>query len=59
MKTLAAHKKTLSSVITVALAWGTTVVQSAPTAITGSEWIAGGILLAGSLGVYGYTNRPA
>lgn len=51
--------KFISSVVTAAIAWGTIVIQSAPSGITGAEWIAGATLLAGALGVYSLANKPA
>ena len=46
------YSKFISSIVTAAIAWATIVVQSAPAAIYGSEWLAGGTLLAGAFGVY-------
>jgi hypothetical protein len=46
------YSKTIAAVITGAIGWATLVVNSAPAAITASEWIAGGTSLAIALGVY-------
>ena len=54
----AAHKKLVSSVVSAGIAWATIVVQSAPGPISGSEWLAGAVLLAGALGVNQLTNAP-
>lgn len=54
---MSAYRKTIAAVVGAALTWGTVVTQSAPSAVTSAEWIAGGILLATAVGVYGVENR--
>lgn len=54
---LSPYRKTVAAVVGAALTWGTVVTQSAPSAVTASEWIAGGILLATAVGVYGVKNE--
>lgn len=57
MNKLAPYRKTVAAVVGAALTWGTVVTQSAPTTVTAAEWIAGGILLATAVGVYGVENK--
>lgn len=51
--------KAITALVAGAIGWATLVVNSAPTAITAAEWIAGGTYLAIALGVYSVANKPA
>lgn len=53
------YRKSITAVVGAVLTWATVVTQSAPPSPTAAEWVAGGILLATALGVYGATNEPA
>lgn len=57
MKKLAPYRKTVAAIVVGVIGWATMVVNSAPTAISASEWIAGATALATALGVYGITNE--
>ncbi len=60
MFSLGKINKTLTALAGAAIAWATIVQQSPSAAITSSEWLAGGILLAGVFGVYQAPNvKPA
>ncbi len=50
------YRKTIAAVVGASLTWGVVVTESAPAAVTASEWIAGGVLLATAVGVYGVKN---
>lgn len=52
------YSKAITALVGAALAWGHLVLNSAPTDITGNEWLEGAVLLATALGVYGVTNKP-
>lgn len=51
------YNKAVTALVGAAIAFASLVVTSDPTAITGSEWLAGGIALATALGVYAAPNR--
>lgn len=51
--------KFISSITTAVLSWAIIVTQSPQAAISSAEWVGGGILLAGALGVYQLANKPA
>lgn len=51
------YRKTIAAVVGAALTWGTVVTQSKPAPVTAAEWIAGGVLLATAVGVYGVKNE--
>jgi hypothetical protein len=51
------YRKTIAAVTGALLTWGTVVTQSPSAPITAAEWIAGGILVATALGVYGVENK--
>lgn len=51
------YRKTIAALATGAIGWATMVVNSAPAAITGPEWIAGATMLATALGVYAIPNQ--
>ncbi len=48
---LGPYGKFVTAVVAGAIGWATLVVNSAPSAITASEWIAGATALATALGV--------
>lgn len=50
--------KTITALVAGAIGWATLVVNSAPKAITGPEWIAGATYAAIALGVYTVANKP-
>jgi hypothetical protein len=50
------YGKTITAVCTGLIGWAALVVNSAPTAITASEWIAGATSLAIAIGVFSVTN---
>lgn len=52
------YSKTIAALVTGLLGWGAAVIASAPTGITGAEWITLGVVVATALGVYGVTNTP-
>lgn len=52
------YSKTIAAVVAGAIGWATLVVNSAPSAITASEWIAGATYLGIALGVLTVTNAP-
>lgn len=54
---LAPYRKTVTAVVTGLIGWGTVVVTSAATAVTGGEWIMLATVLATALGVYTATNE--
>lgn len=58
MNIFGSYTKIISSIVTAVIAWATVVTQSAPSAVTSSEWVAGAVLLAGALGVYAGSNSP-
>ena len=53
------YAKTITAVVAGAIGWATLVVNSDPSAITASEWIAGATYLAVALGVYVAPNALA
>jgi len=55
---LAPYRKTIAAVVVGAIGWATLVTQSASSAITSGEWIAGATALATALGVYTVANKP-
>jgi hypothetical protein len=55
--TMSRYLKTITAVISGAIGWGVMVVNSAPSAITASEWIAGATYLAVALGVFSVPNQ--
>jgi hypothetical protein len=58
MGKLAEYRKTIAAVLIGALTWATMIVESAPSEITSSEWIAGGGILLAAIGVYAWANEP-
>ena len=56
---LGPYGKTITALVTGAIGWATLVVNSAPSSITGPEWIAGATYLAVALGVFSVANAPA
>ncbi len=50
------YAKTVTALVAGAIGFATLVVNSAPTAITASEWIAGATYLAVALGVWTVPN---
>lgn len=56
MNIFGSYTKFVSAIVTAIIAWVTVVTQSAPAAISAAEWVAGAVLLAGALGVYGGSN---
>jgi hypothetical protein len=57
MEIINRHRKTLTALATGLLGWGAAVVASSPSAVTASEWITFGTVLATALGVYGIQNK--
>lgn len=53
---LAAHRKTITAIVTGLIGWATVVVNSASASITSSEWIMLATILATALGVYAVPN---
>lgn len=53
---LAPYRKTAAALIVGLIGWGTAVVQSAPTSVTGAEWIGLATVVAVALGVYAAPN---
>lgn len=58
MSKLAEIQKMLAALVTGALGWGAVVVASPPAAITASEWLGLGVVVAIGLGVYAVPNVP-
>lgn len=56
---LGKYAKLVTALVTGAIGWAVLVVNSAPTDITASEWIAGATYLATALGVYAVPNASA
>lgn len=56
---LGTHAKLITALVTGIVGWVTLVVNSAPTAITSSEWIVGLVALVTALGVYAVPNAPS
>jgi hypothetical protein len=54
---LAPYRKTVASLITGLLGWGSIVVASNRAGISAEEWLTLGVVLATSLGVYSVTNE--
>ena len=54
---LSKYRKTVAAVVGAGLTWATVVPQSPAQPVTAAEWVAGGILLATAVGVYGVENR--
>ena len=50
------YSKTIAALVGAVITWVTVVTQSAPSGVTAAEWVAGGVLAATALGVYGVTN---
>lgn len=50
------YRKTITALVVGAVGWATLVVNSAPSNITATEWIAGATYLAVALGVWGVPN---
>jgi hypothetical protein len=55
---LSKYRKTIVAVIGAVVGWSNIVIQSAPQAITASEWQTGVVLVLTAAGVYGVTNKP-
>lgn len=53
---LAPYRKAVAAVIVGVIGWATAVVQSAPTAISATEWIMLATVVATALGVYRVAN---
>lgn len=53
---LAAYRKTITAVVTGVTGWFAVVISSTPTAITASEWLGLGVVVATALGVYAVSN---
>lgn len=53
---LGQYRKTVTALATGLLGWGAVVVTSAPAAVTASEWLGLGVVLATALGVYAVPN---
>lgn len=53
---LGLYGKTVTAVVAGAIGWATLVVNSAPAAISATEWIAGATYAAIALGVYQVKN---
>jgi hypothetical protein len=51
------YNKLVTAFVAGAIGWATLVVNSAPTEITASEWIAGATYLAIAAGVWGVANN--
>jgi len=56
---LAPYRKTVSAVVIGLLGWGGVVVASAPSGVTGAEWLGLGTALATAVGVFSFANKPA
>lgn len=56
---LGSIRKALTPLVTGGLGWAVLIINSAPTAITATEWVTGGVVLATALGVYAVSNEPA
>lgn len=54
-----AYRKTIVAVVGAVIAWLTIVTQSPAGPISAAEWLAGLVLLATALGVYGTSNEPS
>lgn len=54
---LPAYKKTISALVTGVLGWVAVVITSAPAAVSASEWLMLGVVLATALGVYTVRNE--
>lgn len=50
------YTKSITALVAGAIGWATLVVNSAPSAISAAEWIAGGTYLAVALGVWALPN---
>lgn len=50
------YTKSIAALVGAGIGFATLVIGSASSAITGSEWLAGGVLLATALGVYAAPN---
>lgn len=57
MPNLSPYRKTVAAVVGAGLTWATVVTQSPSQPVTAAEWVAGGILLATAVGVYGVENK--
>ena len=55
----APYRKTITALVTGLIGWATIVVNSEPTSVTSSEWIALATVVAVALGVYAVPNDPA
>lgn len=55
---LGPYAKTVTALVSGGIGWATLVVNSAPSAITAPEWIAGATYLAIALGVWTVPNAP-
>lgn len=51
--------KFITALVAGSIGWATLVVNSDPSRVTSSEWIAGGTYLAIALGVYQVANKTA
>ncbi len=50
------YLKSVTALVTGGLGWGAVVIASKPAPVTASEWLAAGVVLATSLGVYAAPN---
>lgn len=56
MNVFGRYNKLVTAVVAGAIGWATLIVNSAPTSITSSEWIAGATYAAIAFGVWGAKN---
>jgi hypothetical protein len=56
---MSAYLKTAAAVVTGVIGWATLVVNSAPTAISASEWIVLATAVATAIGVYAVPNSES
>jgi len=54
---MAPFRKSITAAVTGLIGWATTVVTSAPSAITASEWIGLATVMAVAVGVFGVPNK--
>lgn len=56
---LGPYAKTVTALVTGGLSWGGYVLASEPSGVTGTEWLALGVIVATAVGVYAVPNKPA
>lgn len=53
---MSAYRKTISALVTGVIGWAGVVITSAPAAITASEWLGLGVVVATAVGVFAVPN---